>query len=54
MNATVLTVLLNVAYVPYPVARAAVAIVVSLLYTYPLHTRFVFRVGRVPVGKVEP
>lgn len=53
VNAAFLAALLNVADVPYPAARAAVAIVVSLLYTYPLHTRFVFRVGRME-GEVEP
>jgi putative flippase GtrA len=31
---------------PYVVARVAISIVVSVLYTYPLHTKFVFRVVR--------
>lgn len=33
-------------FVPYVIARAFVSIAVSILYTYPLHTRFVFRVAR--------
>lgn len=32
--------------VPYVIARVIVSAAVSLLYTYPLHTRFVFRVVR--------
>jgi putative flippase GtrA len=31
-------------FVPYVGARIVVSIAVSILYTYPLHTRFVFRV----------
>ena len=31
---------------PYVLARIGVSLLVSLLYTYPLHTRFVFRVVR--------
>lgn len=34
--------------VPYPFARAIVSVAVSLLYTYPLHTRVVFRVAGAP------
>jgi putative flippase GtrA len=30
----------------YAALRAIIAILVSVLYTYPLHTRLVFRVGR--------
>lgn len=33
-------------FVPYVFARIAVSLAVSVLYTYPLHTRFVFRVVR--------
>lgn len=33
-------------FVPYVLARIAVSFAVSVLYTYPLHTRFVFRVIR--------
>lgn len=33
-------------FVPYVLARIGVSLLVSLLYTYPLHTRFVFRVVR--------
>jgi putative flippase GtrA len=33
-------------FVPYVVARVVVSLLVSVLYTYPLHTRFVFRVAR--------
>lgn len=43
-NAGLLALVLHATLFPYPAARAAVAVVVSLLYTYPLHTRFVFRV----------
>ena len=34
------------AFVPYVLARLVVSALVSVLYTYPLHTRFVFRVAR--------
>jgi len=44
LNGALLALLLVAIKVPYPLARAAVALVVGLLYTYPLHTRFVFRV----------
>ena len=33
-------------FVPYVVARVGASLLVSVLYTYPLHTRFVFRVVR--------
>jgi putative flippase GtrA len=45
LNAFLLSLVLRALEVPYPLARAGVAIVVSLLYTYPVHTRIVFRVG---------
>ncbi len=44
LNALVLAGILAVVSIPYPFARAFVAVVVSLLYTYPVHTRLVFRV----------
>lgn len=46
LNAALLALALVVVDVSYPVARAVVAVAVSVLYTYPLHTRLVFRVGR--------
>jgi putative flippase GtrA len=48
VNAGALALVLGGAAVPYPLGRAAVSIAVSLLYTYPLHTRFVFRVASIP------
>jgi putative flippase GtrA len=53
VNASALALVLRAIALPYPIARVAVSIAVSLLYTYPLHTRFVFRVaprGRAIVG----
>jgi len=45
LNAALLAMILAVtSFIPYPIARAFVAIAVSLLYTYPMHTRIVFRV----------
>lgn len=44
LNGALLALVLRVVSVPYPLARAGVAIAVGLLHTYPLHTRFVFRV----------
>jgi len=46
LNAILLSLFLRAVDVPYPLARAAIAIAVSLLYTYPVHTRLVFRVGQ--------
>jgi putative flippase GtrA len=46
LNASLLSLVLRALDVPYPFARAVVAIAVSLLYTYPVHTRIVFRVGQ--------
>ena len=48
INASLLALVLYVSAIAYPLARALVAIAVSVLYTYPLHTRFVFRVVRRP------
>jgi putative flippase GtrA len=45
LNAALVGAVLLAAHVPYVLVRAAVAIGVSLLYTYPMHTRFVFRVS---------
>lgn len=45
LNATLLALVLSSADAPYLAARALVAITVSLLYTYPLHARVVFRVA---------
>jgi putative flippase GtrA len=38
----------NLAHVQYVVARAIVAIAVSLLWNFPMQRRFVFREGSVP------
>jgi putative flippase GtrA len=46
LNATLLALFLRLAAVPYPAARAIIAIAISVLYTYPVHTRLVFRVAR--------
>jgi putative flippase GtrA len=46
VNASALAVVLRAIALPYPLARAGISIAASLLYTYPLHTRFVFRVAR--------
>ncbi len=45
VNASGLALLLRTVTIAYPIARVAVSVLVSLLYTYPLHTRFVFRVS---------
>lgn len=45
LNAALLEVLLLMASPPYVVARAAVAVTVSLAYSYPAHSRIVFRVA---------
>ena len=46
LNALLLSLVLRMFHdAPYTVARAAVALVVSLAYTYPVHTRLVFRVA---------
>jgi putative flippase GtrA len=44
LNAALLAFLLSRVGGPYLLARVAVSAGVSLLYTYPLHARFVFRV----------
>lgn len=43
VNASLLGAVLAVVSPPYIIARAVVSLVVSLAYTYPMHTRFVFR-----------
>lgn len=43
-NALLLAALLRASSLPYLAARALVAVVVSLFYTYPAHVRFVFDV----------
>jgi putative flippase GtrA len=43
LNGVLLASLLAVAPMPYVLARVLVSIAVSLMYTYPMHTRFVFR-----------
>lgn len=43
LNAGVLAAMLAVAMIPYVLARLVVSYSVSLAYTYPMHTRVVFR-----------
>jgi len=43
---SILLAIVMLAPLPYVIGRAVVSIAVSLFYTYPLHTRFVFRVIR--------
>ncbi len=43
LNATLLAAVLAIVDPPYIVVRAAVSILVSIAYTFPMHTRFVFR-----------
>jgi putative flippase GtrA len=45
LNGALVAVVLSAVAAPYVLVRVAVSIAVSLLYTYPLHTRLVFRVG---------
>lgn len=45
LNAGLLAMVLATVEAPYPAARVVAAVAVSVLYTYPLHTRVVFRVG---------
>ena len=54
LNALVLAGILAIVAIPYPFARAFVAVVVSLLYTYPVHTRLVFRVKPEPSWRSRP
>lgn len=54
LNALVLAGILAVIAMPYPFARAFVAVAVSLLYTYPVHTRLVFRVKPEPSWRSRP
>ena len=43
LNGLLVAALLAVATVPYVLARALVSALISVAYTYPVHTRFVFR-----------
>jgi putative flippase GtrA len=54
LNASVLGALLELTAPPYVVARAVVSIFVSVVYTYPMHTRFVFRVADDAERRGEP
>lgn len=45
LNAGLLAMILTTVEAPYPAARVVAAVAVSVLYTYPMHTRVVFRVG---------
>jgi putative flippase GtrA len=44
LNASLLGAFLHVASAPYVALRVVVSILVSVAYTYPMHTKFVFRV----------
>ncbi|MBX3227707.1 MAG: GtrA family protein [Labilithrix sp.] len=44
VNAALMALVLRAAAIPYPLARVFAAVAASVFYTYPLHTRFVFRV----------
>jgi putative flippase GtrA len=44
LNGALLSIAVWASDMPYVLARVAIAITVSLAYTYPLHTRVVFRV----------
>lgn len=43
LNAGLLAAVLAIASPPYVIARAAVSVLVSIAYTYPMHARFVFQ-----------
>jgi putative flippase GtrA len=45
LNALLLAIAIRLVAFPYVILRGAVAIAVSVFYTYPLHTRVVFRVA---------
>jgi putative flippase GtrA len=45
LNAGLLAMVLASVQAPYPAARVVTAVAVSVLYTYPMHTRVVFRVA---------
>jgi len=47
LNAGLLAIVLALGSPPYVLARAVVSVLVSVAYTYPMHTRFVFRAVRV-------
>ncbi len=46
LNAVLLGGVLRMLAFPYTFVRAGVAVLVSVFYTYPMHTRVVFRVRR--------
>jgi putative flippase GtrA len=50
LNAGLLAAVLALASPSYVVTRAIVSILVSLAYTYPMHTRVVFRVAETGAG----
>lgn len=45
LNGILIANVLRAVTVPYVLARVVVSVLVSVLYTYPLHSRVVFRVG---------
>lgn len=54
LNAGVLAAMLAVAVIPYVLARLVVSYSVSLAYTYPMHTRVVFRAQAAAPAPAEP
>ncbi len=48
LNGLLLAALLAIVSLPYVLARVVVSALVSLAYTYPVHTRFVFRAQSQP------
>ena len=55
LNAGVLAAMLAVSAIPYVLARLVVSYAVSLAYTYPMHTRVVFRAQSArPEGVAAP
>ena len=53
-DASLLGAILGLVSWPYVNARAVVSIFVSLAYTYPMHTRFVFRAVQDADDGAEP
>lgn len=45
LNASLLGAMLELGSTPYVIARVVVSLLVSVAYSYPMHTRFVFRVA---------
>lgn len=55
LNASILRAVLAIGDVSYVAARIAISVLVSVAYTYPLHTQFVFRAtGRGEASEPSP